>query len=100
MITKREARRLRLQTAEMGGQILQGRLTMGPDGLEIEGTNVLEWLAAYADAEVALMVAPVDDEGARGGGPLQSCHTCGRDYRGEVCPHCAEARARLRGRWS
>jgi len=28
---------------------------------------------------------------------LQQCYVCGRDYEGDECPHCATARARLRG---
>ena len=94
-ISKSDARRLAKNGVEMGAYVLRGKLTIGPDGVRVNEKNILEWLAQHADAELILIAAPIshmpsDHE-------IKSCFTCGRDYIGETCPHCAEARARLRG---
>ncbi len=95
-ISKSEARRLAKSAAEMDARVLRGVLKIGPHGAKVDDTDVLEWLARYAGSEMLLIAAPVqkrsyfEDE-------LKSCTTCGRDYKGDTCPHCAEVRARLRG---
>lgn len=94
-ISKIEARQLMIGAAEIGAQVLRGILTLGPEGIEIDGMNVTEWLTHYADAELLLIAAPVGKIAVES--ELKSCYTCGRDYTGETCPYCAEARARLRG---
>ncbi len=94
-ISKSDARRLAMNSIEMGAHVLRGVLTIGPDGVKVDDTDIAEWLTEYADSELILIAAPV--------GPIvsesqvKSCYTCGRDYKGTTCPHCAEARARLRG---
>ncbi len=94
-VSKSDARRLAKNATEMGAHVLRGVLTVGPDGAKIGEANVLEWLAQYANTELVLIATRV------GTGFIESdlkiCYTCGRDYRGDTCPYCAEARARLRG---
>ena len=94
-ISKSEARKLAKNGLEIGAQVLRGIVNVGPDGVTIDGRDISDWLAQYADAELVLIAAPieqifVEDE-------LKTCFTCGRDYTGHKCPFCAEARARLRG---
>jgi len=93
-ISKNDARRLAKDGAEMGAYILRGRLVIGPDGVKIGDRDVTEWLARHADSELILIAAPI---GQIVLGQIKSCFTCGRDYEGEACGYCTEARARLRG---
>ncbi len=94
-LTKREARRLAKNAAEMDARILRGILTIGPEGAAVDGTNIQAWLEQHADAELMLIAAPVAD--SKFIDEVRSCHRCGRDYMGEACPRCQEVRARLRG---
>jgi hypothetical protein len=96
-LSKSEARRLAKNAAELDANVLRGLLEIGPDGATVNGTNILEWLAQYADGELILVAAPVGNDRFIES-DIKSCHTCGRDYQGERCPYCAEARARLRNR--
>lgn len=95
-ISKSEARRLGLSAVELGAHVLRGVVTIGPDGAKIDGIDISEWLAEHADAELVLIAAQVDQL-ASDQDATKICYTCGRDYRGDSCPHCAEVRARLRG---
>ncbi len=94
-ISRSDARQLAKHSAEMGARVLRGTLAIEPDGININDTNLAEFLAEYNGSEFILIAAPI------GHGYIESevktCFTCGRDYRGDQCPHCAEARARLRG---
>ncbi len=94
-ISKSEARQLGINAVEMGAHILRGVVTIGPNGARIDGTNVSKWLARHVDSELILIAATVGKITIES--ELKSCYTCGRDYKGETCPHCAEVRARLRG---
>ncbi|GIK43325.1 MAG: hypothetical protein BroJett011_71580 [Chloroflexota bacterium] len=94
-ISKSEARKLTINVTEMGAQVLRGVLTVGPDGATINNVPVLEWLAQHAGVEIMLIATPVGN--AVTATELKTCSRCGRDYKGDACPHCAEARARLRG---
>jgi hypothetical protein len=94
-ISKSDARRLTISVTEMGAQVLRGVLTVGPEGAKINGINVVEWLTRHADTELMLIATPVGAAVLQG--ELQTCQRCGRDYKGEACPYCAEVRARLRG---
>lgn len=95
-ISKSEARRLTRISQEAGARVLRGKLAIGPDGaITINDKALSEWLHTYENTEVLLVASPVDnitfeDE-------VRTCYTCGRDYKGATCPHCAEVRARLRG---
>jgi hypothetical protein len=94
-ISKSDARRLTINVTELGAQVLRGLLTIGPDGATVNGVNVSEWLAQHVGTELMLIATPVGQ--AVTVSEWQTCSRCGRDYKGETCPHCAEARARLRG---
>ncbi len=94
-ISKDEARRLAINVTEMGGQVLRGTLTIGPAGATINQVDLLAWLAEHANTEILLVAASI--AGAGTNGEVKTCQRCGRDYRGDACPHCAQIRARLRG---
>lgn len=94
-ISKSDARRLAMNATEIGAYILRGVLTIESDGIKVNGTNVSEWLAQHANSELMLIATPVGKGVIES--DVKSCHTCGRDYKGDSCPYCAEARARLRG---
>jgi hypothetical protein len=94
-ISKNDARRLAKDGAEMGAYILRGRLTIESNGIKVGDRDVAEWLARHVDSELILIAAPIGQITLEG--QIKTCLTCGRDYEGEACPHCTEARARLRG---
>lgn len=94
-ISKSEARQLAKNGLEMGALVLRGVLTIGPDGATIDRTSISEWLDQHVNSELILIAAPVGKIALES--EVKSCYTCGRDYVGDACPHCAEVRARLRG---
>jgi hypothetical protein len=94
-ISKSDARKLAINVSEMGAQVLRGVLTVGPEGAKINGVNVLDWLVQHTGSEVMLIATPVG--GNASADEEKTCSRCGRDYKGDACPYCAEARARLRG---
>lgn len=94
-ISKSEARKLAKNGMELGAQVVRGVLTAGPEGLTVDGKDITAWLAQHAGSEVILIAAPVEKIAIES--QIKTCYTCGRDYKGDSCPHCATARARLRG---
>jgi hypothetical protein len=94
-ISKSEARRLTKNAAEIGAEVLRGTLTIGPAGAAINGVNLADWLARHDGIEMMLIATPVGE--AVDIDEVKTCPRCGRDYKGDFCPYCAEARARLRG---
>ena len=94
-ISKSDARRLTKEATEIGAHVLRGVLTIGPAGARVDETDVLDWLAQYAGKELMLIATPVGKLFIES--EVKICYTCGRDYTGDTCPYCAEARARLRG---
>jgi len=94
-ISKSEARKLAKDGLEMGAHVLRGVVTVGPDGVKVDDRDITEWLAQHEDSELILIAAPVGKIAIES--EIKTCYTCGRDYPGHTCPHCAEARARLRG---
>ncbi len=96
-ISKSEARRLTRVGMEAGAKVLRGKLSIGPDGvISVNDEPLAKWLQRYNNEEIIFIAAPVgniaiEDE-------IKTCYTCGRDYKGASCPHCAEVRARLRGK--
>ena len=94
-ISKSDARRLTKEATEIGARVLRGVLKVDSEGAKIGDSNVLEWLSQYADTELILIVSPVGRSYIES--EVKICYTCGRDYTGDTCPYCAEARARLRG---
>jgi hypothetical protein len=69
-------------------QRVEGRLTIMGEDLE----NVLQ---RFEGQEIVLIAASLNDE--RPVDP-RVCRTCGLEYFGLECPHCRDARMRLRGR--
>jgi hypothetical protein len=96
-ISKDEAYRLAKIAAELNAKILRGSLQITATGPVIGDVDVLAWLKEQAGPELLLIVAPVDSLRSAAT-EVKSCQTCGRDYEGDSCPHCANARARLRGK--
>jgi hypothetical protein len=94
----RKASVLELATAayDLDANVMRGRLTKSPDGSwRITGVDVAGWLAKLDGQEIVLIAASLDD--TREVSP-RTCPRCGREYTGAYCPHCREARLRLRGR--
>lgn len=94
-VSKSDAQRLSQDAAEMGARVLRGMLAVGPEGVKIGETNLVEWLAQYAGADLVLIASAI--EHGRNEQETKICYTCGREYQGDSCPYCAEVRARLRG---
>ena len=94
----RKASVLELATAayDLDASVIRGRLVKSPDGSwTIAGVGIDDWLAKYEGQEIVLIAASMDD--SREVSP-RTCTRCGREYTGAYCPHCREARLRLRGR--
>ncbi len=94
-ISKTDARHLARLALEMGARVLRGTLTADGSETRIDETKVLDWLAQLTNGELMLIAVPMAEITAEE--VVKSCNTCGRDYKGNTCPYCAEARARLRG---
>ena len=93
----RKASVLELATAayDLQAGVTRGRLTRSPDGgWTVGGLDIAAWLAKYDGQEIVLIAASLDD--SREVEP-RTCPRCGREYVGAYCPHCREARIRLRG---
>ena len=94
----RKASVLELATAayDLDATVLRGRLTQAADGTwTVGGIEVLRRIGLLEGQEIVLIAASLDD--TREVSP-RSCPRCGREYTGAYCPHCREARLRLRGR--
>ena len=94
----RKASVLELATAayDLDATVLRGRLTQAADGTwTVGGIEVLKRIGPLEGQEIVLIAASLDD--TREVSP-RTCPRCGRDYTGAYCPHCREARLRLRGR--
>jgi hypothetical protein len=94
-ISRSDARQLAKRGAEMGARVLRGTLSVGDTEIHLDDKRLSEWLAEYDGTEFLLIAAPIGRSNIES--EIKTCLTCGRDYRGDRCPHCAEARARLRG---
>ncbi len=95
-IRKADIRRLATEAYKLDGRTLEGMLRRDPvDGrLTINGVTIEEWLARDEGQEISLLLIPVESAQPM---DVQTCNTCGRDYRGSSCPYCREVRYRLRG---
>ena len=94
----RKASVLELATAayDLDATVLRGRLTQAADGTwTVGGVEVLRRIGPLEGQEIVLIAASLDD--TREVSP-RTCPRCGREYTGAYCPHCREARLRLRGR--
>ncbi len=91
------ARELATRAHEIGASILRGELARhGSGDWTVDGLSVTEWLAEFEGRQVYLIVTTTDAR-SEPATVKRTCHTCGRDYEGNECPYCREARLRLRG---
>lgn len=93
----RKASILKLASAayEMGLQVLRGELERGLGGqLQVNQRSLADWLREMEGQEVVLIAASLADDREP---VVRTCRTCGREYVEHECPHCREARIRLRG---
>ena len=79
----------------MGARVLRGTLVIDANQATINDTSLIQWLAEHDGTEFLLVASPVGSSSIEQ--EIRTCYTCGRDFTGDRCPHCAEARARLRG---
>jgi hypothetical protein len=93
-ILRSEARNLSANAARVGARVLGGQLVKEGDHFVINKTDVTKLLETLTDQNVILIVSQVRDEKKE---QVKTCLTCGRNYTGPECPHCAQVRARLRG---
>jgi hypothetical protein len=81
---------------DMDASVKRGVLLKDAGGhWSIGGEDLTEWLGHFASQEIVLIAASLSDDR-----PIdpRTCRTCGREYYGLECPHCRDARIRLRGR--
>jgi len=87
------ARQLATRAYDVGASVLRGQLVSDGGRLTIGDVELQEWLREHVDHEVILVAASIGEaEGRR-----RTCRICGREYKGLECPHCRDARLRLRG---
>jgi hypothetical protein len=94
----RKASVLELATAayDLDASVMRGPLHKLPDGSwAVAEMDIVTWLSKYEGQEIVLIAASLDDKRDV---PPRTCPRCGREYVGAYCPHCHEARMRLRGR--
>ncbi len=93
---KASIRELASAAYELNSGVVEGRLHRdAEDGRwMVDDAKLNEWLSRYDGQEIVLIVASLEDDR-----PIlpKVCRTCGREYKGIECPHCREARIRLRG---
>jgi hypothetical protein len=93
----RKASVLEMATAayELDASVRRGLLKKVDGRWTVRGDDLDAWLEEFDGQEVVLIAASLSDER-----PLdtRTCRTCGREFVGLECPHCREARIRLRGR--
>ncbi len=93
----RKATVLEMATAayELDASVRRGVLRKVGGKWTVMGDDLDNWLNKFDGQEVVLIAASLSDER-----PLETrtCRTCGREYVGLECPHCRDARIRLRGR--
>jgi hypothetical protein len=92
----RKASVLELATAayELDAAVKRGILQRVEGRLTIMGDDLETVLKRFEDQEIVLIAASLNDDR-----PIDPrvCRTCGREYYGYECPHCRDARVRLRG---
>jgi hypothetical protein len=96
-MSMRKASILKLASAayEMGLKVSRGPLQIDLDGqMEINEHKLTSWLREFQGKEIVLIAASLDDDKEL---TVRTCRTCGRDYVEHECPHCRQARIRLRG---
>ena len=96
-MSMRKATVLDMATAayELDAAVKRGVLHRVEGKLAIMGEDVDSVLRRFEGQEIVLIAASLNDD--RPVDP-RVCRTCGREYFGLECPHCRDARIRLRGR--
>ena len=93
----RKASVLEMATAayELDAAVKRGMLQRVEGRLTIMGEDLENVLQRFEGQEIVLIAASLTDDR-----PIdpRTCRTCGREYFGLECPHCRDARIRLRGR--
>ena len=96
-MSMRKASVLEMATAayELDAAVKRGILHRAEGRLTIMGEDLESVLQRFEGQEIVLIAASLNDER-----PIDPrvCRTCGREYFGLECPHCRDARIRLRGR--
>lgn len=92
MVQKTNAQRLAGMALDLGASALRGALVREDSGWKVGDTELDEWLRKHAGRQIILIAAVLDEEAE----PPKTCGVCGRDYVGDGCPYCREARRRLR----
>jgi hypothetical protein len=96
-MSMRKATVLEMATAayELNAAVKRGVLHRVEGKLMIMGEDLGEVLKRFEGQEIVIIAASLNDER-----PIDPrvCRTCGREYFGMECPHCRDARMRLRGR--
>lgn len=93
MVQKSNAQRLASMALDMGATALRGQLTRENGRWKVGDTFLDAWLEKYGGEPLIVIAVPLEPEAE----PTKTCRVCGRDYAGEECPYCREARRRLRG---
>lgn len=92
-ISRNDSRNLSALASRAGATVLGGQLSRVEGRFFINKMDVTALLEAQVGRNVVLIVEAVTEEPEA---PNKTCLTCGRDYVGTECPHCANARGRLR----
>ncbi len=93
-ITRNGSHTLSATASRVGATVLGGQLIKEDNQYFINKTNVTRLLEQLLQQNVLLIIEEVSEEKQK---EVRVCLTCGREYTGAECPHCARVRARLRG---
>jgi hypothetical protein len=95
-LRKASLRDLATSAYELEAGVLEGQLHRNPKDEQwmVGETTLSSWLDRYAEQEVYVIVASLEDERPI---PPKVCRTCATEYVGAECPRCRMARIRLRG---
>ncbi len=93
-ISRKDSQTLSGTAARMGATVLGGTLSKQGERYIINKTDVTELLEKLVGQNVLLIIGDVSENSRP---EVKVCLTCGREYTEDECPHCANARSRLRG---
>ncbi|MFQ5577556.1 MAG: hypothetical protein ACE5G8_11285 [Anaerolineae bacterium] len=93
-ISYNDARNLSAAAARVGALVIGGQVSEEGGHFVVNQTDVTQLLKKMAQKNVVLIISQVEEEVEE---VTKTCLTCGRDYTGSECPHCAHVRSRLRG---
>ncbi len=93
-ISRGDARSLSSNATRTGAVVLGGRLEQEDDHFFVNKTDLTGLLENLTGQNVVIIVTSVEDQQEEW---IKNCLTCGREYSGPKCPHCARVLSRLRG---